>query len=325
MTVRARLYDARGEDRDVELSRGSLAKALADVDDRRLVWIDVDGRAEQELDSIAEALGLEERVIDQLATEGRRARILRFPDRIVVTLGLLERVGDDGELQRRELDLLVGRNLVITVHEGPVAAIDSFVEELAFERGLGELDAGAFMTGLVDAVLSTYFREIDEIDVQIERLDDLALRSSADDAFLAEVVRLRRRIALIRRALVPNREALGPIVRPDFEVHEDLVRAWPGTFDRLERAIDAIEKSRELLVGSFDIYLGRASQRSNDVMKLLTVVSAIALPPIVLAGVMGMNFQIDFFQAPDNFFIVVAAMLGFALFVVIVARLRRWI
>lgn len=326
MTARARLYDARGEDRDVELSRGSLTKALADVDDRRLVWIDVDGREEKELEHIATALDLEERVIDQLSTEGRRATILRFPDRIVVTLGVLERDGDeDGELRRRELDVLVGRNLVITVHEGPIAAIDAFEEELSYERGLGVLDAGAFMTGLVDAVLSTYFSEIDEIDMQIERLDQLALRAPDDEAFLREVVRLRRRIAVVRRALVPNREALGPIVRPDFEVHEDLVRAWPGTFDRLERAIDAIEKSRELLVGSFDIYLGRASHRSNDVMKLLTVVSAIALPPIVLAGVMGMNFQIDFFETPGNFFIVVAVMLVFAVAIIIIARLRRWI
>ncbi len=324
MTARARLYDARGEDRDVELTREALGEALSRVDDRCLVWIDVDGRQESELDHIAEALELEERVIDQLTTEGRRARILRFPDRIVVTLGVLENNGDGG-LRRQELDVLVGRNLVITVHEGPIAAIDAFEEELSYERGLGELDAGAFMTGLVDAVLSTYFREIDEIDMQIERLDQLALKSSSDDLFLAEVVTLRRRIALVRRSLVPNREALGPLVRPDFEVHEDLVRAWPGTFDRLERAIEAIEKSRELLVGSFDIYLGRASQRSNDVMKLLTVVSAIALPPIVLAGVMGMNFQIPFFEAPDNFFVVVGVMGLFALVIVGVAKWRRWI
>lgn len=324
MTVRARLYDARGEDRDVELTRDALAAALKQVDDRRLVWIDVDGRQESELDNIADALDLEQRVIDQLTTEGRRARILRFPDRIVVTLGVLETNGD-GELRRQELDVLVGRNLVITVHEGPIAAIKDFDDELTYERGLGELDAGAFMTGLVDAVLSTYFREIDEIDKQIERLDQLALRSSAQDQFLAEVVRLRHRIAQIRRALVPNREALGPLVRPDFEVHEDLVRAWPGTSDRLERAIDAIEKSRELLVGSFDIYLGRASQRSNDVMKLLTVVSAIALPPIVLAGVMGMNFAIPFFEVPGNFFIVVAAMIAFAFVIIGVAKFRDWI
>ncbi len=320
MTVRARLYDAHGEDREVDVTREALTK----VGDRSLLWIDVDDRNAEDLARLADALELEPRIVDQLAVDRRQARILRLPDRIVVTIVLLE---DDGSGPVvRELDVLVGRNLVITVHDGPLAAIRDFEEELTHEEGLGALDAGAFMTGLIDAVLSTYFREVDTIDEQIERLDALAMRNGGSHGdFLTEVVALRRRIALVRRALTPNREALGPLVRPDFEVHDDLVRAWPGTIDRLERAIDSIEKSRELLVGSFDIYLGRSAQRSNDVMKVLTILSAIALPGIVLAGVMGMNFQLVFFEEPNNFFVVLATMIGFAVAIVGVARWRGWI
>jgi Mg2+ and Co2+ transporter CorA len=139
------------------------------------------------------------------------------------------------------------------------------------------------------------------------------------------VVALRHRIAIVRRALVPNRDALSPIVRPDFEVHEDLVRAWPGTIDRLERAIDGVDKTRDLLVGSFDIYLGRSAQRSNDVMKTLTLVSALALPAIVLAGVMGMNFQMSFFEQTSNFWLVIGAMGLLAVGIVAISRWRGWI
>jgi Mg2+ and Co2+ transporter CorA len=104
-----------------------------------------------------------------------------------------------------------------------------------------------------------------------------------------------------------------------------MLTIWPGTVDRLERAIDAVENARELLVGSFDIYLGRATQRSNDVMKILTLVSAIALPAIVLAGVMGMNFKVPFFDNPSNYFLVVGSMIVFGLAIVGIARWRRWI
>jgi Mg2+ and Co2+ transporter CorA len=124
---------------------------------------------------------------------------------------------------------------------------------------------------------------------------------------------------------MPNRDALSPIVRPDFEVHEDVVRAWPGTIDRLERAIDGVDKARDLLVGSFDVYLGRAAQRSNDVMKTLTLVSAIALPAIVLAGIMGMNFKLPFFEDPGNFWVVIAAMAALALGILAFSRGRGWI
>jgi Mg2+ and Co2+ transporter CorA len=86
-----------------------------------------------------------------------------------------------------------------------------------------------------------------------------------------------------------------------------------------------VEKTRELLVGSFDIYLGRAAQRSNDVMKTLTLVSAIALPGIVLAGIMGMNFKLPFFEDAGNFWLVIGAMLTFAAAILALARWRRWI
>lgn len=319
MTIDARLYDARGDDRTIELTR----EAVRAVDDRRLLWVDLADRENDTLSELAQALELDERILRQLRTDSRRAKLLRFPEHIVVTLGALEK--DNGALARRELDVVVGRNLIVTVHDGPLAAIDEFADELKEESGLGELEAGAFMTGLVDAVLASYFREIDDIERGIDALDQIALRSGGRDDFLDEVVRLRHRIAVVRRALTPNRDALTRIARPDFEVHEDLVRAWPGTVERLERAIDSVQKARELLVGSFDIYMGRSAQRSNDVMKVLTILSAIALPGIVLAGVMGMNFKLGFFDEPSNFWIVIGAMAALAIAIVSVARWRRWI
>jgi magnesium transporter len=319
MTLRARLYDARGADRDVELASEKVGR----IDDRHLLWIDIDDRSDDDLALLASSLELESRLVRQLQVDGRRARLLRFPDRILVTLGALEE--DEGKVGRRELDVLVGRNLVVTVHDGRLTAIEDFEDQLQDENGLGALDAGAFMTGLVDAVLSAFFKEIDRIERDIEALDQAALRFWGSSDFLSSVVALRHRIAIVRRALTPNREALSPIVRPDFEVHEDLVRAWPGTIDRLERAIDGVDKARDLLVGSFDIYLGRSAQRSNDVMKTLTLVSAVALPAIVLAGVMGMNFKLPFFEDPGNFWLVIGAMFAFAVGILAGARWRGWL
>jgi magnesium/cobalt transport protein CorA len=319
MTLRARLYDAHGEDRDIELT----SEKIGQIDDRHLLWVDIDERSDEDVGTLAKALELEPRLADQLRTVRGQARLIRFPDRILITLGALERSGD--KISRGELDVLVGRNLVVTVHDGPLTAIEDFEEELKDESELGKLEAGAFMTALVDAVLGTYFREIDLMERDIEALDQVALRQGGGSDFLSAVVALRQRIAIVRRALTPNRDALSPIVRPDFEVHEDLVRAWPGTIDRLERAIDGVDKARELLVGSFDIYLGRNAQRSNDVMKTLTMLSAIALPAIVLAGIMGMNFQMPFFEQTDNFWVVIGAMGLFAVGILMFSRWRHWI
>ena len=71
--------------------------------------------------------------------------------------------------------------------------------------------------------------------------------------------------------------------------------------------------------------MGRTAQDANDVMKVLTMLSAVLLPAVVLAGVMGMNFQLPFFDDTNNFWLVILAMVVFAVVILVAARLRRWI
>jgi Mg2+ and Co2+ transporter CorA len=203
--------------------------------------------------------------------------------------------------------------------------MDAFREDVDREQELGRLDSVGFTAGLLDSILSAYFHQIESVEKAIDELDELAVRSPRDGTFLTSVLVLRRRIARLRRVLTPNREALLPLERPDFEIRSDLGILWPGVIQRLERAIDGLENARELLVGSFDLYLGRSSQRTNDVMKVLTLVSSIALPAIVLAGIMGMNFKVGFFDEPSNFFVALGAMLACSLMILAVARWRSWI
>lgn len=319
MTIRALHYDANGIDREVVLA----ADAAFQIDPDQLLWIDLDVRNPDDLRRAAAAVGLEPEGLSRLSRVDRRSRILRLPDRLVLTLGAVD--ADDPEAIRRELDIVIGANHVITVHDEPLTAIDAFREEIDLENKVGDLDAATFVGGLIDTVHTAYFRQIESIERDIDELDEQAVLARGDEHFLASVLVLRRRIARLRRALAPNREALLPLERPDVDRLTDFGSIWPGTIQRLERAIDGVENARELLVGSFDLYLGRASQRANDVMKALTVVSAIALPAVVLAGVMGMNFQPSFFDQPDNFYVVVGAMVVFAIAILAVARWRRWI
>jgi len=319
VTLRAVLYDANGEDRDVDLTNGDVPR----LGDDRLLWIDIDRRDFEELRVAARALGLEETGFRRLVREDRRPQMVRLPEHVVLTLGAVQ--PDDPEARRHEVAIVVGQNHVVTVHDGPLAAIDDFRHDMREERELGRLDAAGFTVVLLDAILTVYFRQIEEIERDIDALDELAVRNRREETFLASVLTLRRRIARLRRALAPNREALLPLGRPDFELRGDLGVVWPGLLERLERAIDAVENARELLVGSFDLYLGRASQRTNDVMKVLTLVSSILLPGVVLAGIMGMNFKVDFFDTPSNFYLVVGLMGLLSVAILLVARWRRWI
>jgi magnesium transporter len=318
LTLRAVLYDAKGSDRELDVSDLSVK-----VDENRLLWIDLDSRDPDDLAKAGAAIGLDGQGLSRLGHVERRSRLLRLPERIVLTLGAVE--PDDREVTRHELDIVVGANHIVTVHDGPLSPIDEFRKEIALEELVGSLDSASFIAGLIDSIFTAYFRQIEDIERDIDAIDEVAIRTRADRDFLSHVLILRRRIARLRRIITPNREALLPLERPDVTQTSDLGATWPGIAKRLERAIDAAENARELLVGSFDLYLGRSSQRTNDVMKILTLVSAIALPGIVLAGVMGMNFKLPFFDDAANFFVVVGVMIAFAVSILGVARWRTWI
>jgi Mg2+ and Co2+ transporter CorA len=125
--------------------------------------------------------------------------------------------------------------------------------------------------------------------------------------------------------VAPQRAVFASLTR-DFEDADSPV-GTPDTelLAHVDRTIVAVERLREQLLGSFDILMTRTGQRTNDVMRVLTVVSAVLLPAVVIAGIMGMNFQPDFFDEPAYFFVVLALMALLAGGTLALARWRGWI
>lgn len=303
-----------------------MAKALRD---RQLLWIDLDGRERPVLDDVTAAVGLDASQAARLTHTPRRVDLTQYPDHIHLVLEAMEAAAEsaaaDATAASRTIDIIAGRNWVLTVHEGPLAAIQRVDAATEGETRLGALDAAGFVAAIVDEVLAGYFTLIERIEQEIDQLDERALRGRTNNDFLVDIVGVRRRIGLIRRTLAPHRAALASFGRPEMELHEEFGRPWPGLTERLERALDSVENLRDLLLGTFDIHMGRAAQEANDVMKVLTLLSAVLLPAVVLAGVMGMNFPLPFFDDPNHVWLVIAAMIAFAVGLFAVARWRRWL
>lgn len=212
----------------------------------------------------------------------------------------------------------------MTVHRGRVEVIDRFSAGLADDTSLGMLDAGDLLSALVDEAITSYFDLAEALEREIDALDEAALRHPSGVDVLASIVALRRRIGIARRTLAPHRSAWAALARPEMAADGSLGQPWPGLPARIEQAIASVEALRDGLLGTYDIHMGRAAQHANEVMKGLTLLSAILLPAVVLAGIMGMNFQLPFFDTSENFFLVVGAMAAFAVLLIAVARWRRW-
>ena len=320
--LRARLFDADGEDHDFDPAEGIPKNGHS-----RLAWVDIDLDAGADLDVVAERLELTDSERRRIEADTGRAALSQGAARLHLTIEALEpQDPDQGEhrLIRREVDILAVPGLVVSIHHGPVQALDRFVDSLAEETLLGMLDAGDLLSALVDEVIDGYYVLAEDLERDIDLLDERALRAQPSDDVLGDIVAIRRRIGFIRRTLAPHRTALSALARPEMEIDDGLGRPWLGLNDRIDAALGNIDSLRDGLLGTYDIHMGRVSQRANDVMKTLTLLSAVLLPAVVLAGVMGMNFKVPFFDEPGNFFVVVGAMVVFAIALLGLARLRRW-
>jgi magnesium transporter len=330
MALRAMLYTASGKDREVDLRDGMRDTLEKD----QLLWVDLDAPDDDALARVGKALALPERAIASISAGGSRAELERFPELIRLRVAAAQPI-DDGDgatggderdvpLETAVIDVMAAPNTVVTVHDGSIAAFDGFVKSIHGDTRLGALDAAGFMTALIDSVLGVYLSVVEGVERRIDKLDELAVRSNDAERFLAEIIALRRRVAALRRALAPLRVALAPLARPDLEI-PGLGETWPGLMDRVERTIDAVANMRELLIGSFDLFMATNADRTNDIMKTLTILNAVLLPAAVVAGVMGMNFALGFFDQAANFWLVIGAMLLLATGILGFSRWRGWI
>ena len=146
-------------------------------------------------------------------------------------------------------------------------------------------------------------------------------------AQLGRLVELRRRIGSLRRALSPHREVVVSLAHPELDAlsTEESAELFADLEGRVAQALDAARETKESTFGSFDLIVARIGQRTNDIMKVLTLGTVILLPATVLGGIMGMNFKVGLFEHAWLFWAVIAMMLGIAAFVLAAARVRHWI
>ena len=147
---------------------------------------------------------------------------------------------------------------------------------------IGELDSPSFVAAVVEWVVASYFRAFEAVESELEELDSKVMsdvpKSVSDD--LARLVELRRTIGTLRRALSPHREIVVALAHPELDLlsTETSAERFAAIESRVVQAFDAAREAKESTRGSFDLLVARIGQRTNDIMKVLTLVTVILLP-----------------------------------------------
>ena len=316
------VFDER-ESRQVE----DLRPALDLLGENALLWLALRDPTEEEVAAVQEVFEFSDEQAHRLLEQPSRASLVDAGEHMHVTLYVAS--GEGGEPVLRPVECVIGPNWVVTSHEAEIEVLEEFRERAEGSGQIGELDSPSFVAAVVDWVVTSYFRAFEEVERELEELDANVMsdipKNVADE--LARLVELRRSIGTLRRALSPHREVIVALAHPELDLlsSEGSAERFAALESRLAQAVESAREAKESTRGSFDLLVARIGQRTNDIVKLLTLVTVILLPASVLAGVMGMNFKVGLFDWVWMFWAVIGAMLGIAVLVLSIARTRHWI
>jgi len=305
------------------------------TDDRpSITWVDVRGLGDRAtFERLGEIFQVHPLALEDMVNVPQRPKADVYGGEQILIISRMAQASEDGYLRTEQIAILFGKNFVLTVQE----EADWDVIEVVRERirgGRGALRArGAdyLAYALLDAVVDGYFPVLERLG---ERIEDLELEVlSAKRSMSKPIHDLKRNLLTLRRAIWPQRDLVNTLLREDNPmISKDTQLHLRDTYDHAVQLMDMIETYRELSSGLMDLHLSGMSNRMNEIMKMLTIISTIFLPITAIAGIYGMNFhpesspynmpELDWYYGyPFVCFVMLASVLGLFIYY----RHKGWI
>jgi magnesium transporter len=256
-----------------------------------LRWIDLTPPEPPALELLRDRFDFHPITIEDCTHLDQRPKLEEYRNHLfLVTQGFSSKGERVEELELHELHAYLGERYLVTVHETPILPLEKTWERLQREAKLFERGADFAYYLVADGIVDENFPILDRIADELEELEDAVL-VAPDRKVLHRIFELKRHLVMMRKVLSPQRDVLGLISkRGDPRVSERTAIYLRDVYDHLVRINESIEASRDLLGNALDAYLSAVGQRTNEIMKSLTLLSAVFLPLAFVVGFFGQNF-----------------------------------
>jgi magnesium transporter len=257
-----------------------------------VLWIDVQGLGDHSIvESLKERFHLHPLAASDVVNVGQRPKAELYGETLFVVLRMVTLVESD-RLQWEQVTLFVDEGLVLTFQESYGDCLDALRGRIRSGRKKVRESGADYLAGaVIDAIVDGYFPVLEEFGNRLENLEEQVLDDNSNDV-LAPLYAIKRDLSAFRRIAWPLRESLTQIQRSDeYPLSEDVKVHLRDTLDHLMQVVDVTESYRELTTSLVDVHLSMTGQRTNEIMRVLTVVSAMFIPLTFVAGIYGMNFD----------------------------------
>jgi magnesium transporter len=256
-----------------------------------LFWVDIAGEPPERVRKIMEdVFHFHPLAVDNALEQAATPKLDDWGEYIYVAIHCIAFDAETFDLASHEIDAFLGKNFLVTHHKNAMASAD-YVWKMS-QRNQLYLARGAdfLLYNILDAVATDYMPVVDQLDEAIDHLED-AIFENPGRQTLSQIFSLKRAVLRLRRVIIPQREVMNRLARDLYSAVDPSERIYfRDVYDHYVRLADVNDTLRDLASGALDTYLSVSANRINEVMKVLTVFTALFMPISFLAGFFGMNF-----------------------------------
>jgi magnesium transporter len=259
-----------------------------------VTWINIDGLRQVDiLEKLGTCYGIHPLVLEDILTD-QRPKIEDYECYIFIVLKMIY-YDENKEVDTIDVDqvsLILGPNFVISFKEKEVDVFDPIRERLRTGKGrIRRLGADNLAYSMIDAIVDHYFVIMEKLGERFEDLED-AVVANPDPSTLPEIYNLKRDMLFLRKSVWPLREAISKMQRLDSPLITEATKIYlRDVYDHTIQVIENIETFRDMSASLLETYLSSQSNRLNEVMKVLTIISTIFIPLTFVTSIYGMNFE----------------------------------
>lgn len=257
-------------------------------------WIDVLGLGNLATwETLTPIFNLHRMLVEDVVNVPQRPKVEHYQDQLLIVAIMVVLNPAKTGFIKEQVSLVLGKNYLLTVQEEPEEdCFHGVRQRIDLDRGIIRQQGADYLAYcLLDAIVDGFFPVLEYYGELIEELEDEVIISPSRST-LAKIHSIRRELLTIRRAIWPQRDAINSLIRDGSDLITSEVQVYlRDCYDHTVQVMDMVETYRELATGLMDVYLSSVNNKMNEIMKLLTVVSAIFIPLTFIAGVYGMNFN----------------------------------
>ncbi|MGB2927237.1 MAG: magnesium/cobalt transporter CorA [Limnothrix sp.] len=298
-------------------------------------WVDIGGIGDQDIfQQLGDIFGLHPLILEDIVNIPQRPKLEEYEDQLLIITQMAMLKPNRQGFWLEQVSFILSNHYLLSVQEEDEAdCFDSIRDRLKENKGsLRKYGADFLAYSLWDAVIDGFFPVLEMLGDRIEDLEDEVVISPTPKT-LAAIHQVKRELLALRRAIWPQRDSLSVLIRENSTlIQPDTLQYFRDCYDHTVMLIDMIETYRELASGLMDVYLSAVSNKMNEVMQLLTVISTIFIPLTFISGLYGMNFNTTSskWNMPEldwqyGYFVCLGVMAGITLALLIFFWRKGWL